>query len=106
MAQEKADYALEIMHFFINGDWRYINRRIYEPIEMLSPEERQMFSCDVRNIVWSEYLRDYVKGLSIWALKEDQIAPSCGLDQIMLKRKNLFDDMRLTMKPKINFREK
>lgn len=80
MVQEKTENALDIMHFFINGEWNYVNRRIYKPLEMLSSEERSTFDCDVRQIKWSEYIHDYVKGLSIWALKEDQVAPSCGFD--------------------------
>jgi len=38
---------------------------------MLSKEEQEEFFCDVREIEWSSYLRDYIIGLSIWGLLED-----------------------------------
>jgi hypothetical protein len=68
------------MHFFINGDWHFENKKIGKIIERLSPEEREIFHCDASSFDWPDYLNNYLKGLSIWALKEDQIEPGHGLD--------------------------
>jgi hypothetical protein len=46
----------------------------------MSEQERIEFNCDCRNYDWFQYLKGYVKGLSIWALKEDQIEPIHGLE--------------------------
>lgn len=67
----KSNNAVEIMYFFIHGDWRYINNRIYNALEMMSPEERIEFQCDTKTIDWEPYLLNYIKGLGIWALNED-----------------------------------
>lgn len=74
----KANNAVEIMDFFINGDWQFDNKRINLALAMMSHAEVDEFQCDVRTIEWHAYLRDYIKGLSIWALYEDQIAPEHG----------------------------
>ena len=37
----------------------------------MTPEEFEIFSCDASKFEWDDYLKNYVKGLSIWALKED-----------------------------------
>jgi hypothetical protein len=62
---------LDIYAFFMEGDWRFQNKRIYEAIEMMSPAERVEFNCDCKTCNWPTYFADYIRGLSIWALKED-----------------------------------
>ena len=57
--------------FFIKGDWHYENKKIYKLINMMSPEERGEFQCDVRDIDWLHFLGLYAKGLAIWVLSED-----------------------------------
>jgi len=46
----------------------------------MSPEERREFNCDCKNYEWSTYILNYMKGMSIWALKENQIEPIHGLE--------------------------
>lgn len=76
---QKTDDTLEIFNFFIQGDWHYLNNRIYTLIDKMSPEERAEFNCDCQ-YDWFTYTKNYIKGLSIWALKEDQIEPIHGLE--------------------------
>ena len=40
------------MNFFINGDWHFENKKIFDVIDKLSDEEKELFSCDVRQIDW------------------------------------------------------
>lgn len=65
---QKADNLTDIMNFFINGDWHFENKKIFDVIDKLSDEEKELFSCDVRQIDWHQYIVNYIKGLSIWAL--------------------------------------
>ena len=104
--REKTTGLVDIMHFFINGDWHYENKKINRVIEKMTPEEFEIFYCDASKFGWDEYLKNYVKGLSIWALKEDQIEPIHGLDQIVRKNYNRFDNLKFSMAPRLNFREK
>jgi fatty acyl-CoA reductase len=72
----RLDGMYDIFEFFINGEWIYINDRIYQVINRLSDEEKVEFDCDVNNIVWDEYLQHYVRGMLIWVLKQDLVEPS------------------------------
>ena len=45
--------------FFIKGDWHYENKKIYSLINMMSPDEREEFQCDVRDINWLYFLKIY-----------------------------------------------
>ena len=103
---EKTEGLEASMNFFINGDWHYENKKILDVIDKLSAEERIIFNCDVRTINWPDFIVDYIKGLSIWALSEDQIEPVHNLKQIIHKNKRRFSDITFAMKPRNNFKEK
>ena len=65
-----------------------------------------MFDCDVRNLPWLKYIRYYVRGLAIWALKEDQVEPQHGFDQIMIKNKKAGDTLQFSLSVKANVIDK
>ena len=77
---QKTDDTLGIFNFFIEGDWHFLNKRIYKLFDRMSPEEREEFNVDCKNYDWFTYTLNYMKGMSIWALKEDQIEPIHGLE--------------------------
>ena len=104
--KEKTEGLESVMNFFINGDWHFENKKIFDVLEKLPHEERAIFNCDVRKIYWPDYMVDYIKGLSIWALSEDQIEPVHNLKQIIHKNKRRFSDITFALKPRNNFKEK
>ena len=53
----------DIFKFFIDGDWTYVNNRIYSVLNRLSDEEKVEFNCDVQDIEWESYLRNYIRGI-------------------------------------------
>lgn len=71
----KIDGSIGLFDFFMNGDWRYWNRKIYKITAMLSPEEFKEFQCDCRRVDYRDYLLNYIKGMAIWVLKEDKVHP-------------------------------
>ena len=98
MIRGRANNAVDIMDFFINGDWDYCNKKVHGILNKMSKEEQEIFFCDVKEIVWDDYLRDYIKGLAIWGMNEDQIAPEYGFEQIIYKNKGYTEDFRLSFK--------
>jgi hypothetical protein len=72
---KKINGMIEVFDFFMRGDWHYENKKIYELINMMSPSERVEFHCDCKGFDWPPYLEDYLKGMVIFVLKEDKIAP-------------------------------
>jgi hypothetical protein len=49
-------------------------------MKRMSPEEQREFNVNCKDIEWYSYILNYMKGMSIWALKEDQIEPIHGLE--------------------------
>jgi hypothetical protein len=64
-----------IFDFFIRGDWRFETKKINSLIAQMSEAEREDFDCDQSKINWTEYIALFVRGMSIWILKEDNVAP-------------------------------
>lgn len=103
----KIDGTLGIFDFFINGNWQYVNQNIYGALDRMSPEERIEFDCDCKNINWNSYIENYCKGIAIWFLGEDHVAPSEELSQLIRKNKFLGQDLVIdTFSKKHNFKSK
>lgn len=41
----------------------------------MSEAERDDFDCDQSKINWTHYISLFLRGISIWILKEDNVAP-------------------------------
>ena len=87
----KINGMVHVFDFFMRGDWRYENQKIYSLIKLLSPEEKLEFHCDSKGFEWAPYLEDYLKGMVIYVLKEDKIAPEYKMRQVMIKNPDSFD---------------
>ena len=92
----RIDGMLGIFKFFMDGGWLYENYKMNPIIELLSPQERVEFECDVRDVEYDKMIRDYITGIAIWFLKEDKIAPNYELEQVVNLEKNLWDDYNMT----------
>lgn len=66
---QKVEGTSALFEFFMQGDWRYENKKIYKLINLMSQEERLEFQCDCKSINWEQYIDKYFKGLGIWVLK-------------------------------------
>jgi hypothetical protein len=94
----KINGMLHVFEFFMKGDWRYENQNIYKLIDRLSPEEKLEFHCDAQAFEWAPYLEDYLKGMVIFVLKEDKIAPEFKMKQILMKQYSHLDQVRDVMR--------
>jgi hypothetical protein len=70
---------------------------------MLSDEEKREFHCDCKGIEWAPYLEDYLKGMVIFVLKEDKIAPEYKMKQVMIKNPWSFDHVKEVLRYQKNF---
>ena len=64
----------------MDGDWLYENFKFNPIIDLLSPEEKIEFECDIRNVEYAKLVKDYIYGISIYFLKEDHCAPSFEME--------------------------
>jgi hypothetical protein len=91
---KKINGMIEVFDFFMRGDWHFENKKIYELIKMMSPSERVEFHCDSKGFEWPPYLEDYLKGMVIFVLKEDKIAPEFKMTQVIIKNPSYFEHIR------------
>ena len=70
---------VHIFDFFINGNWLFESQNIYNVLNRMSPEEQLEFECDPQKIDWQYTLYCYIKGLQIFVMNEDHVAPIHGL---------------------------
>ena len=92
--QENYFAAMKRHEYLETADWKFINTKLFDVLDMMSPEEREIFSCDPRKIDWKDYIHKYCIGLQIYTLGQDTPNESHKLTQILMKNKNLFDDIK------------
>lgn len=73
---EKArDDLMHLFRFFIQGNWEFANENIYLVMKCMSPEEVVEFNSDCTSFEWMSFIRNYMQGIAIYALKEDKVEP-------------------------------
>jgi hypothetical protein len=92
--------AMSIMEWVELLEIKFINRKSVAILRSLSEEEQGEFDCDINNINWKEYIKNYIRGMQIYALNQDQVQVEHNLTQIIMKNKRLFDDVNEVLKPK------
>ena len=101
---EKArDDLMHLFRFFIQGNWTFQNENIYKVMKAMSPEESMEFNSDSASFEWMPFIKNYMKGLAIYALKEDKVEPMHQFEQTIVKNKGYFYDINMALKPRTNF---
>ena len=72
----------------------------------MSEAERDDFDCDQSKINWTQYIALFIRGMSIWCMKEDNVAPKHYLLQIARKNRFPMQDINLMLSRKTFFTEK
>lgn len=54
-----------LFRYFINNDWCFENRQLYETLVNMDPEERKIFNCDPKTIEWKS-----MSGLNVYGLQK------------------------------------
>ncbi|KAJ8687690.1 hypothetical protein QAD02_023484 [Eretmocerus hayati] len=68
--QAKLDKAAKCLEYFATQQWNFKDENVKRLGQVLSPEDRQTFMFDVRQIDWPSYLENYILGIRRFILKE------------------------------------
>ncbi|XP_033326344.1 putative fatty acyl-CoA reductase CG5065 [Megalopta genalis] len=68
--QTKLHKATQCLEYFSTQQWNFRDDNVRRLGEQLSPEDRQIFMFDVRQIDWPSYLEHYILGIRHFILKE------------------------------------
>ncbi|GFG36354.1 hypothetical protein Cfor_05961 [Coptotermes formosanus] len=63
-------YTTIVGYFSVNG-WMYQDKNMRSLLAKLTPEDRDIFSFDIKQINWNKYLENCVMGVRIYILKDD-----------------------------------
>ncbi|OAD61911.1 hypothetical protein WN48_07108 [Eufriesea mexicana] len=69
--QTKLRKAAECLEYFSTQQWNFRDDNVRQLGEQLSPEDRQTFMFDVRQIDWPAYLEHYILGIRHFILKDN-----------------------------------
>lgn len=68
--QSRLHKAAKCLEYFSTQEWKFRDDNVRRLGEQLSPEDRQTFMFDVKQIDWSSYLERYILGIRHFILKE------------------------------------
>lgn len=68
--QTKLYKATKCLQYFSTHQWNFRDDNVRRLSEQLSPEDREIFMFDVKQIDWTSYLERYILGIRTFILKE------------------------------------
>nr|KAF7387728.1 hypothetical protein H0235_018450 [Vespula pensylvanica] len=60
----------DALGYFSTMKWTYTNERWNKVIAKLSPEDRELFFCDIKDLVWGAYFPTYFLGIRKYIFKD------------------------------------
>ncbi|XP_035741464.1 fatty acyl-CoA reductase wat-like isoform X1 [Vespa mandarinia] len=83
----KKIYTLvNIFNYFATTKFNFNNKRWNELLSKLTTEDREFFFCDIRNLIWDTYFKNYILGIRMYILKD----PIETLPQARMKWQRLY----------------
>ncbi|XP_043675011.1 uncharacterized protein LOC122632366 [Vespula pensylvanica] len=61
---------MDVLSHFSTTEWKFTNERLNELTRKLTSEDRKLFFCDMKEIVWDTYFQSYLRGIRIYILKD------------------------------------
>ncbi|KAL2741576.1 fatty acyl-CoA reductase wat-like isoform X2, partial [Vespula squamosa] len=75
-----------VLGYFSTKEWMYRNEKWNELMRKLTSEDRELFFCDMKDLIWSNYFPRYFLGVREYILKD----PIETLPQARLKWRRLY----------------
>uniref|UniRef100_A0A670XX40 Fatty acyl-CoA reductase n=1 Tax=Pseudonaja textilis TaxID=8673 RepID=A0A670XX40_PSETE len=67
----RIEKAMRLLEYFINHTWEWSSGHTNMLMKELNPKDKNLFSFDIRQVIWSEYLNNYCLGIKKYLLNED-----------------------------------
>ncbi|KAL2741585.1 fatty acyl-CoA reductase wat-like isoform X2 [Vespula squamosa] len=75
-----------VLGYFSTNEWMYRNEKWNELMRKLTPEDRELFFCDMKDLVWDTYFSTFFLGIRKYIFKD----PIETLPQARLKWRRLY----------------
>ncbi|XP_068168149.1 fatty acyl-CoA reductase 1 [Antennarius striatus] len=63
--------SMMVLEYFTNHSWVWNTDNIVMLMAQMSPEDKKIFNCDVRQLHWAEYMESYCMGTKKYVLNEE-----------------------------------
>jgi len=60
-----------LVKYFGEQDWLFRDTNVRSLLEQLTPEDRNIFYFDIKQLIWASYLERCVKGVRQYILRDD-----------------------------------
>ncbi|XP_046837277.1 fatty acyl-CoA reductase wat-like isoform X1 [Vespa crabro] len=76
----------DVLDVFSTTEWHFTNERWEELLKKLTMEDRQLFFCDIKELIWDTFFKNYMLGIRLYVLKD----PIETLPQARIKWRRLY----------------
>lgn len=68
--QNRVSQGLKVLQYYTVRDWVFKNENFRKLHEDMNAVDKEKFNCDLKQIVFQEYLQNYILGTRQYLLKE------------------------------------
>ncbi|CAH0699593.1 unnamed protein product [Spodoptera exigua] len=69
--QKRINYGLEVLQYYTTKEWHFKNDYFISLQNRISKRDNEVFYTDMKEMDWSQYIRNYIKGAREYCCKED-----------------------------------
>ncbi|XP_015591171.1 fatty acyl-CoA reductase 1 [Cephus cinctus] len=82
----KVNKYYNVIYYFWNREWKISVKEMSKTWDQMSPVDRELFYCDLRDLDWSEWSTNFWPGLRVHSLKDPlDTVPAAKIKQRKLK---------------------
>lgn len=86
---KKIHKFMDVLNYFTTKEWDFSNDRVNALIEKMTPQDREIFPCDMKTIIWDKFFQTYIKGIRIYLIKDPMETLPAAIVRWRRYRKNL-----------------
>uniref|UniRef100_A0A2H1WN57 SFRICE_018853 n=1 Tax=Spodoptera frugiperda TaxID=7108 RepID=A0A2H1WN57_SPOFR len=69
--QKRINYGLEVLQYYTTKEWHFTNDYFVSLQNRISERDNEVFYTNMKEMDWSQYIRNYIKGAREYCCKED-----------------------------------
>ncbi|OXU24628.1 hypothetical protein TSAR_006068 [Trichomalopsis sarcophagae] len=67
---KKIHKFMEVLNYFTTKEWLFTSDHVNGLIAKLDIKDRNLFFCDMREVVWDTYFQNYMRGIRLYLIKD------------------------------------
>nr|ALJ30243.1 putative fatty acyl reductase FAR9 [Spodoptera litura] len=69
--QKRINYGLEVLQYYTTKEWHFTNDFFVSLQNRISKRDNEIFYTNMKEMDWSQYIRNYIRGAREYCCKED-----------------------------------